>query len=316
LAVVASTLCASGAHAADAYPAKPIRLLVGFAAGGANDLVARVLAARMSPRLGQQVVVENRPGAAGNISAQLVARAAPDGYTMLLGSVATLGMSPAMYREPGFDALNDFAPITQAVAVSTLLTVHPSLPPRSLKAFVALAKKRPGGINFGSPGAGSISHVTAELFLLTAGIRMVHVPYKGGGPALIDALSGQVESLFSLISTSGPQVKAGKLHGIAVTGSKRSGSLPDVPTVAEGGYPGFEGSGWLGILFPAKTPAVIVERVNKEAVAAIAMPETRKQLEDVGLDPVSSTPEAFRAYIKSEYAKWTKVIRDAGIKAE
>jgi tripartite-type tricarboxylate transporter receptor subunit TctC len=316
LAVVASTLCASGAHAADAYPAKPIRLLVGFAAGGANDLVARVLAARMSPRLGQQVVVENRPGAAGNISAQLVARAAPDGYTMLLGSVATLGMSPAMYREPGFDALNDFAPITQAVAVSTLLTVHPSLPPRSLKAFVALAKKRPGGINFGSPGAGSISHVTAELFLLTAGLRMVHVPYKGGGPALIDALSGQVESLFSLISTSGPQVKAGKLHGIAVTGSKRSGSLPDVPTVAEGGYPGFEGSGWLGILFPAKTPAVIVERVNKEAVAAIAMPETRKQLEDVGLDPVSSTPEAFRAYIKSEYAKWTKVIRDAGIKAE
>ena len=309
-------LYASAGWSADAYPTKPIRLLVGFAAGGANDLVARVLAARLSPRLGQQVVVENRPGAAGTISAQLVARAAPDGHTMLLGSVATLGMSPAMYREPGFDALNDFAPITQAVAVSTLLTVHPSLPPRTLKSFVALAKKQPGRINFGSPGAGSISHVTAELFLLTAGIKMVHVPYKGGGPALIDALSGQVESLFALISTSGPQVKAGKLHGIAVTGSKRSSSLPEVPTVAEGGYPGFEGSGWLGILFPAKTPAAIVDRVSKEAAAAIAMPETRKQLEDVGLDPVSSSPDAFRAYIRSEHAKWGKVIREAGIKAE
>src|SRR6185295_8639727 len=179
LAVVALLACAPCGWSADAYPAKPVRFLVGFAAGGANDLVARAVAARLSPRLGQQVIVENRPGANGNISAQLVARAAPDGYTMLLGSVATFAMSPAMYREPGFDPLSDFAPITQLVGVSTLLSVHPSLPPRSLKALVALARKQPGRINFASPGTGTIAHVSAELFLRTAGIDMVHVPYKG-----------------------------------------------------------------------------------------------------------------------------------------
>ena len=316
LIATATIQYASAGWSADAYPVKPIRFLVGFPAGGANDLVARAVAARLSPRLGQQVVVENRGGANGNISAQLVARAAPDGYTMLLGSVATLSMSPAMYRELPFDPLNDFAPVAQVVGVSTLLTVHPSLPPRSVKELVALAKKQPGKLNFGTPGPGSVAHVSGELFNRTAGISMVHVPYKGGGPAVIDAIAGQIECLFSLISTSGPQVKAGKLRGLAVTSSTRSSSLPEVPTVAEAGYPGFEASGWLGLLFPAKTPDAVVERVHKEAVAALGTPELRKQLEDVGLDPVSSSPAAFRAYIKSEYGKWGKVIRDAGIKAE
>jgi tripartite-type tricarboxylate transporter receptor subunit TctC len=314
--VAAFALHVAPGFCAEAYPAKPVRLLVGFPAGGANDLVARAIGARLGPRLGQQVIVENRPGANGNISAQLVARAAPDGYTMLLGSVATLAMSPAMYREVAFDPLNDFAPVTQAVAVSTLISVHPSLPARSLKALVALAKKQPGKINFGTPGPGSVAHVTAELLLRTAGINMVHVPYKGGAPAVVDAMAGQIECLFSLISTSGPQVRAGRLAGIAVTSGTRSGSLPDIPTVAEAGYPGFEASGWLGILFPAKTPGAIVDRVHRETVAVLRMPEVRKQLEDVGLDPVSSSPDAFRAYIRSEHAKWGKVIREAGLKAE
>jgi tripartite-type tricarboxylate transporter receptor subunit TctC len=212
--------------------------------------------------------------------------------------------------------LSDFAPITQAVGVSTLVSVHPSFPARSLKGLVALAQKEPGKINFGSPGTGSVAHVTAELFVRTAGIRMVHVPYKGGAPALVDALAGQVECLFSLISTSGPQVKAGKLHGIAVTSSVRSPSLPNIPTIAEAGYPGFEASGWLGILFPAKTPGPIVDRLHKETVAVLNMAEVRKQLEDVGLDPAPSSPDAFRAYIKAEHAKWGKVIREAGLKAE
>jgi tripartite-type tricarboxylate transporter receptor subunit TctC len=315
VAVAVCTLPAAG-FCAEAYPSKPIRILVGFSAGGANDLVARAVAARLGPRLGQQVVVDNRPGANGNISAQLVARSAPDGYTMLLGSVATLAMSPAMFREMPFDPLSDFAPITQAVGTSTLLTVHPSLPARSLKALVALAKKQPGKINFGSPGPASISHVTAELLLSTTGMNLVHVPYKGGAPALIDAMAGQVECLFALISTSGPHVKTGKLHGIAVTTANRSSSLPDVPTVAESGYPGFEASGWLGLLFPAKTPGAIVERMHKEIVAVLNLPEARKQLEDVGLDPAPSSPEAFRAYIKAEHAKWGKVIRAAGLKVE
>ena len=215
-----------------------------------------------------------------------------------------------------FDPLSDFAPITQAVGVSTLILVHPSLPARTLKELVALAKKEPGKLNFGTPGTGSIAHLAAELFLRTSGIDMVHVPYKGGGAVLIDAMSGQIECLFSLISTSGPQVKAGKLRGLGITSSARSPSVPDVPTVAEAGYPGFEASGWLGLLFPAKTPAALVDRLHKESVAVLNLPEMRRQLEDVGLDPSPSSPEAFRAYIKAEHAKWGKLIREAGIKGE
>jgi tripartite-type tricarboxylate transporter receptor subunit TctC len=316
IAAAVSALFAPDAMPAETYPSKPIRFLVGFPPGGANDFVARAMAARLSPRLGQQLVVENRPGANGNIAHQLTARAAPDGYTMVLASAASLSMSPAMYRELPFDPLNDFAPITQTVGVSSLISIHPSLPPRSVKELVALAKKQPGKLNFGTPGTGSIAHLAAELFLRTAGINMVHVPYKGGGPAVIDAMAGQIECLISLMSTAGPQVKAGKLRGLGVTSPARQPSLPDVPTVAESGYPGFEASGWLGLAFPAKTPAAIVDRIHKESVAVLNTAEVRKQLEDVGLDPAPSSPEVFQAYIKAEHAKWEKLIRAAGIKAE
>ncbi len=304
------------AWATEAYPARPVRLLVGFPPGGANDLVARAVAARLGPRLGQQVVVDNRPGAGGNIATQQVARAAPDGYTMLLGSVSSLAMGPAMYREVGYDPLTDFAPVTQAVGVSSLLTVHPSLPVKSLKELVALARKRPGQLNTGTPGTGSIAHLGLELFKRAAGIEVVHIPYKGGGPAVIDAMAGQIEFLMSLISTSAPHVKTGKLRGLAISSSQRSPALPEIPTIAESGYPGYEASGWLGLLFPAKTPDAVVQRVYKDAVAVINLADVREQLLSVGIDPAPSSPEAFRAYIKAEFAKWGKLIKEAGIRAD
>ncbi len=298
------------------YPAKPVRFIVGFPPGGANDLVARVVAAKLSPRLGQQIVVENRAGAGGNIAHEFVAKAAPDGYTLLLASVASLAMSPGLYGKVPFDSLNDFAPVAQLVDVSSLLSVHPSMPVKTLREFVARAKQQPGTINIANPGAGSIAHLSFELFKATAGIRLVNVPYRGGAQAVIDAISGQVESLVGVISTGAPHVRSGKLRGIGVTSLKRSPILPDVPSIAEGGYPGFEASGWLGMAFPAKTPAAIIERMHKDTVAVMAMPDVREQLQNAGLEPAVKDTEAFRAYIRSELNKWSRLIKDAGIKAD
>lgn len=301
------------AWSADAYPTRPIRMVVGYPPGGANDLVARAMATRMSPRLGQQLIVENRSGAAGNIGTELAARAAPDGYTLLLASVASFAMSPALLGKVPFDPINDFAPVTQAVAVTSLLSVHPSMPVRSMKQFVALAKKQPGAINYASPGRGSIAHLASELLWITAGVKLNHVPYKGGAPAVADAIAGHVEVMFSLISTQTPHVRSGRLRALAVTSAKRSGALPAVPTIAESGYPGFEASGWLGLVFPARTPRAAVDRIHKEAVAVLKMREVEAQLQDLGLDPEPSDPAKFQALIKSDYARWGKVVRKAGL---
>jgi tripartite-type tricarboxylate transporter receptor subunit TctC len=314
--IAAALLASSPAWAADAYPTKPVRFLVGFAPGGANDLVARVVAARLGPRLGQQIIVENRAGAGGNIAHDVAAKSTPDGYTMVLASVASLAMSPALLGKVPYDPVNDFAPVAQVVDVTSLLTVHPAMPARTLKEFVALAKQRPGMINVGNPGTGSIAHLSFELFKATAGIRVLNVPYKGGGPAVIDAISGQVESLAGVISTGAPHVKSGKLRGLGVTSLKRSPILPEVPAMAEAGYPGFEASGWLGMAFPAKTPAAIVDRMHRETAAVMAMPDVREQLQNAGLEPALKDSAAFGAYIRTELAKWTKLIRDAGIKAD
>ena len=316
LIAAAGALAAPLAWAAEGYPTKPVRFLVGFAPGGANDLVARVVAAKLGPRLGQQVVVDNRAGAGGNIAHDIVAKAVPDGYTMVLASVASLAMSPGLLGKLPFDPINDFSPVVQLVDVSSLLSAHPSSASKTLKDFVARAKQQPGTLNVGNPGTGSIAHLSFELFKATAGIRVVNVPYKGGGPAVIDAIAGQVEFLAGVISTGAPHVKSGKLRGLGVTSLKRSPILPDVPTLAEGGYPGFEASGWLGIAFPAKTPAAFVERMRKEAVAAMATPDVLAQLQNAGLAPAVKNTEAFRRYIKSELAKWTRLIKDAGIKAD
>ncbi len=303
-----------GAQAAETYPSKPIRLVVGFAPGGANDLVARAVATRLGPRLGQQVVVENRGGAGGNIATEVVARAAPDGYTMLLASVASFAMSPALLGKVPFDPINDFAPVTLAALVTSLLSVHPSLPAQSVKQFVALTKKVPGRINYATPGAGSIAHLSAELFWNKAGVKLNHVPYKGGGPAVADVIAGHVEVMFSLISTQTPHVRSGRLRALAVSSAKRSTALPDVPTIAESGYPGFEASGWLGLVFPAKTPKAVVDRVHKEAVAVINSKEVQTQLADLGLDAEANDPVQFIALIKSDHARWDKLVRAAGLR--
>ena len=302
--------------AAETYPAKPVRFLVGFPPGGANDLVARVVAARMGPRLGQQVVVDNRAGAGGNIAHDMAAKATPDGYTMVLASVASLAMSPALLGKVPYDPVNDFVPVAQLVDVSSLLSTHPSGASKTLKDFVARAKQQPDKITVANPGTGSIAHLALELFKATAGIRVINVPYKGGGPAVIDALSGQVDYLCGVISTGAPHVKSGKLRGLGVTSSKRSPILPEVPAIAEGGYAGFEASGWLGIAFPAKTPAAYVERMHREAVAAMALSEVREQLQNAGLEPAVKDSAAFAGYIKAELAKWSKLIKDAGIRAD
>jgi tripartite-type tricarboxylate transporter receptor subunit TctC len=302
------------AWAAETYPVKPIRLLVGFAPGGANDLVARAVATRLGPRLGQQIIVENRAGAGGNIATELAARAAPDGYTMLLASVASFAMSPALLGKVPFDPVNDFEPVSQAAVVTAILSVHPSMPPRTLKQFVALAAKQPGAINYATPGYGSIAHLSFELFWKTAGIRLNQVPYKGGGPAVADAVAGHVESIAGLVSTQTPHVRAGRLRALAVSSAKRSAALPEVPTIAESGYPGFESSGWLGFAFPAKTPKAIVERVHKETVAVLNLREVRAPLEDLGLDAEPSDPASFLALIKSDHARWDKLVREAGLR--
>ena len=316
LIAVVGAFAAPPTLAAEDYPTKPVRFLVGFAPGGANDLVARVVAARLGPRLGQQVVVDNRAGAGGNIAHDIAAKATPDGYTMVLASVASLAMSPGLLGKMPFDPINDFSPVAQLVDVSCLLSAHPSSASKTLKDFVARAKQQPGTINVANPGRGSIAHLAFELFKTTAGISVVNVPYKGGGPAVIDILSGQVETMAGVISTGAPHVKSGKLRGLGVTSAKRSPILPDVPAIAESGYPGFEASGWLGIAFTAKTPAAFVKRMHKEAVAVMAMPEVREQLQNAGLEPAVKDTEAFRGHIKSELAKWTKLIKDAGIKAD
>jgi tripartite-type tricarboxylate transporter receptor subunit TctC len=233
---------------------------------------------------------------------------------MLLASVASFAMSPALLGKVPFDPVNDFEPVSQAAVVTAILSVHPSMPPRTLKQFVALAAKQPGAINYATPGYGSIAHLSFELFWKTAGIRLNQVPYKGGGPAVADAVAGHVESIAGLVSTQTPHVRAGRLRALAVSSAKRSAALPEVPTIAESGYPGFESSGWLGFAFPAKTPKAIVERVHKETVAVLNLREVRAPLEDLGLDAEPSDPASFLALIKSDHARWDKLVREAGLR--
>lgn len=314
----AASACAAAlladATTAQTYPTKPIRLLVGFAPGGGTDVVARVVAQRLSPLLGQQVVVENRAGAGGNIATEFVAKAPPDGYTLLMGTIVSFGTGPSLYAKLPFDPVKDFAPITQTVSVNNLIVVHPVLPAKTLKALVALAKQRPAQINYATSGVGSSGHLAAELFKKTAGIDIIHIAYKGGGQAITDVIAGHVPVYFAASATVMSHVKSGKLVPLAVTVDKRSAMYPNVPTVAELGYPGYEANNWYGLLAPAATPRPIIERLNRDVVAVLKSPDGSKFLIEQGMDPAPTTPEAFGDYIKSEIAKWARVIKDIGLK--
>jgi tripartite-type tricarboxylate transporter receptor subunit TctC len=308
------THCASAATPTD-YPTKPIRMIVGFAPGGGTDTTARAISIKLGESLGQQMIVDNRAGAAGNIATELVAKAAPDGYTILLGTIAALAINPSLYRTKlPFDSVRDFAPIIQAVDSTNILSLHPSVPAANVKELIALAKNKP--LNYGSSGVGGTGHLAGELFNSMAGTKMTHIPYKGGGPAMIDLVGGQVQLVFATAASAVPQIKAGKIKGIAVTTIKRAALMPNIPTIAESGLPGFDANNWYGLLAPAKTPRPIIMRLNAEVTKVLAMPDVKDFLFNQGLDPAPGTPEQFGAYIKSEITKWAKVVKDSGARAD
>jgi len=311
-ALFAATLPA----AAGGYPTKPIRMLVGFAPGGGTDTTARAISQPLSEALGQQVVVDNRAGAAGNIATDIASKSPPDGYTVLMGTIAALAINPSLYEKLPFDPVRDFEPVSLAVSSTNVLVVHPSVPAKSVKELIALAKSQPGKLTYGSSGVGGAGHLAGVLFDQLAGTKMVHVPYKGGAPAMIALIGGEVQLVFATAETAVPQIKAGKIRALGVTIAKRTALLPDLPTIAEAGLPGYEANNWYGVLVPAKTPRAIVDRLNREIVKVLNTPAVKATLFRQGLDASPSTPQEFGAYIKSEIAKWAKVVKASGAKAE
>jgi tripartite-type tricarboxylate transporter receptor subunit TctC len=303
------------AHAQQSWPVRAVRLVVPSAPGGGTDITARIVAPKLSEQLGQQVIVENRAGAGTMIGGEVVARAAPDGYTLLMG-ISTLAINPAMYKKVPYDALKDFAPISQVVSLSNLLVTHPSLPVQSVKSLIAFARARPGQIYYASAGVGTNPHLSVELFLSMAGLKMVHVPYKGSGQGIVDVVAGHVPVMMPSILTGLPHAKTGRLRGLGVTGAKRAGAAPDIPTIAEAGVPGYEAVQWFGVLAPAGTPREIVVRLHGEIVHLLNAAEVRGRLLGDGADPVGSSPEEFAAFLRAETAKWAKVVTDAGIQPE
>jgi len=300
---------------AQGYPVKPVRVVIGFSAGSTTDLIGRVLATKMSNGLGQPAVVENRPGAGANIAAEFVARAVPDGYTVLLAN-AGIATGATAYVKLNFNALRDFAPVSQVSATPHILVTHPSLPPKSVKELIAFTRARPGELNFSSTGHGNSDHLAAELFSYMTGLKMVHVAYKGGPQALGDVMSGQVAMYFAGVPVALPLVKAGRVRALGVTGAKRAAVLPEVPTVAEAGVPGYEHILWGMLLVPASAPRDIVVRLNREAVKALEAADVRERYAGMGVEPAPSTPERAAAYLKSETEKYAKVVKAIGLRIE
>jgi len=305
------------AHAAqDAqYPTKPVRLIIPFAPGGGTDLTGRAIAQKLTEALGQTFVADNRAGANGTIGADLAAKAPPDGYTISMIS-SSHSVNPSLMKRLPYDLVTDLAPITQATTQPYALVVHPSVPAKSVKDLIALAKAKPGTINYGSSGTGGLSHLSGALFSHLAGIDINHVPYKGGSPALTDVIAGQIQMLFSTILQAHAHLNSGRLRPLAVTTAKRSRAMPDLPTMAEAGVKGYEVAGWYGVVAPARTPKPIVTRLNQEIVRALRLPDVGEKMSADGSEPVGSTPEQFGAHIKAEVAKWRDLIQKTGIRAD
>jgi len=306
---------AAASACAQSFPVKPIRLIVPFAPGGGTDITGRAIAQKLAESWGQSVLVDNRPGANGTIALEIVVKTPADGYTLTM-ITSSHSVNSTLYPKLSYDLVRDFAPITQATSQPYALIVHPSVPAQSLKELIALARAKPGTLNYGSSGTGGFSHLAGAMLASQAGIQLTHVPYRGGAPAMTDVISGQIQMLFSTILQSNSHIRAGKLRALAVTTSKRSRALPEVPTMSEAGLPGYVIAGWYGILAPGKTPRPIVDRLNREIVRILQLPDVVERLAADGSEPVGSTPEAFGAHIRDEIVRWRKVIEEAGIKAE
>jgi len=299
-----------------AYPAKPIRFVVPFTPGGGNDVLARTIGQKLYEAWGQPVIVDNRPGAAGNIGAELVAKAAPDGYTFLIAANSILAINPTLYDKAPFDPVKSFVPVTLIGAVPIVLVVNPSVPASSVNELVALAKSKPDGLSYASSGSGSPQHLSAELFKSMAGVKIVHVPYKGAAPAVTDLLGGQVQMLLGPINSVLPHVKRGRLRALGVATTKRLAYLPDLPTIAEGGVPGYWSDIWFGLVAPAGTPKEVVDKLNREIAKILVQSDVKEKLVAQGIEPLTSTPEEFATLIKTDLARWAKVIKDSGARAE
>jgi tripartite-type tricarboxylate transporter receptor subunit TctC len=313
--LAAATLAAAGA-AAQPYPAKPVRIVVGVPPGGTTDVVARLVGQKLAEQMGQQVIIDNRGGAGGNIGADLVAKSPPDGYTLFLATIGTMTINPHLYRKMPFDTLRDFAAIAQLTSMPQVLALHPSVPARSLRELVALGKANPGKLNFASGGSGTAIHLAGELFKAMTGVQMEHIAYKGSAPAMTDLLGGQVSLMFDQIVTAMPHVQTGRLRALGVTTARRSAIAPDLPTLAESGLPSYEIATWHGLLAPAGTPAEIVTRLAGETAKALQATDVRDKFASQGVDAVSGTPDQFAAFMRSELGKWAKVVKASGARVD
>ncbi|MDF3835755.1 tripartite tricarboxylate transporter substrate binding protein [Cupriavidus basilensis] len=301
---------------ADSYPSKPIRMVVGFPSGGAPDILARIFSEKISPSWGQPVVVDNKPGAGGNIGAEAVAHAAPDGYTLALGTVGTHSINGSLYSKMPYDMVKDFAPVILVASTPNVLVVNPAVPAKNVAELIALAKARPGALTFGTPGIGTSPHVAGEMFNALAGVKLTHVPYKGRAMAIPDLLGGHITMMFDNLPSALPVVKEGKLRALGVTSARRSPSAPDIPTLAEQGLHGFDADSWFAIFAPANTPKDVITRLNAELNRIYQLPDVQARLKTLGLDPILGTPEKLASYQRAEIAKWAKVVKESGAKAE
>ena len=306
----------SGVAVAQGYPNKPVRLIVPQSPGGGADILARAVAAKLSETWGHQVVVENRAGAAGIIGTEAAAKATPDGYTLLMGAIGANGINPGLYPNLPYDSRKDFAPVTMVASAPLLVVVHPSVPLNSTKELIAFAKSQPGKINFASAGSGNATHLAGELFKTMANVDITHVPYKGATPAETDLIGGQVQLMFSSILSALPHVKAGRMKALAVTSLRRSSLAPELPTVAESGLPGYEMNPWYGVFAPAGTPRPVIDKIHRDIVRILQLPDVKERFAALGAEPVGNTPEQFGAFVDAEITKWSKVIKDSGAKAE